>query len=66
MSYQVASQGSWHAPKDTFPKARAAALKAVELDEQLASRACRARLAFCSGTTGIGPALTVRSSGRCS
>ena len=37
MSYQVASQGSWRAPKDTFPKARAAALKAVELDEQLAA-----------------------------
>src|SRR5262245_27480343 len=37
MSYQTASQGSWRAPKDTFPKARAAALKAVELDEQLAA-----------------------------
>jgi serine/threonine protein kinase/tetratricopeptide (TPR) repeat protein len=35
-AYQTASQGSWRAPKDTFPKARAAALKAVELDEQLA------------------------------
>jgi eukaryotic-like serine/threonine-protein kinase len=35
--YQIASQGSWLAPKDAFPKARAAALKAVELDEQLAA-----------------------------
>jgi TolB-like protein len=35
--YQTASQGSWLAPKDAFPKARAAALKAVELDEQLAA-----------------------------
>jgi TolB-like protein/tetratricopeptide (TPR) repeat protein len=35
-TYQAASQGSWLAPKDAFPKARAAALKAVELDEQLA------------------------------
>jgi TolB-like protein len=37
MSYQTASQGSWRAPKDTFPKARAAAYKAVELDDQLAA-----------------------------
>jgi serine/threonine protein kinase len=36
-AYQAASQGSWLAPKDAFPKARAAALKAVELDEQLAA-----------------------------
>jgi eukaryotic-like serine/threonine-protein kinase len=35
--YQTASQGSWRPAKDTFPKARVAALKAVELDEQLAS-----------------------------
>jgi serine/threonine-protein kinase len=37
VSYQTASQGSWRAPKDTFPKARVAALKAVELDDQLAA-----------------------------
>jgi serine/threonine protein kinase/TolB-like protein len=36
-AYVTASQGSWRPPKDTFPKARAAALKAVELDEQLAA-----------------------------
>jgi tetratricopeptide (TPR) repeat protein len=36
-SYQTASQGSWRPPRDTFPKARTAALKAVELDDQLAA-----------------------------
>ena len=34
-AYETASEGSWRSPKDAFPKARAAALKAVELDEQL-------------------------------
>src|SRR5260370_28308638 len=33
----AASKGSWRPPKETFPKARAAALKAVELDDQLAA-----------------------------
>jgi TolB-like protein len=36
-AYVTASQGSWRPPKSTFPKARAAALKAVELDDQLAA-----------------------------
>ncbi len=35
-SYITASLGSWRPPKNTFPRARVAALKAVELDEQLA------------------------------
>jgi TolB-like protein len=34
LSYLTASQASWRSPKETFPKARAAALKAVELDDQ--------------------------------
>jgi TolB-like protein len=35
-AYETASEGSWRAPKETFPKARVAALKAVELDDELA------------------------------
>jgi tetratricopeptide (TPR) repeat protein len=37
MAYQAGSQGSWYAPREAFPNARAAALKAVELDDQLAA-----------------------------
>jgi serine/threonine-protein kinase len=36
LAYQTASQGSWRSPQETFPKARAAALKAIELDDRLA------------------------------
>ena len=36
VAYQAATQTSFLPPKDTFPKARAAALKAVELDDTLA------------------------------
>jgi serine/threonine-protein kinase len=35
--YESSSEGSWLAPKDAFPKARAAALKAVELDDRSAA-----------------------------
>jgi len=36
MAHATATQTSWLPPKDTFPKARAAAVKAVELDDTLA------------------------------
>ena len=36
VAHVAATQGSFLPPKDTFPKARAAALKAVELDDTLA------------------------------
>jgi TolB-like protein len=63
-SYQTASQISARPPKNTFPQARVAALKAVELDEQLA--AGHAALAGCSsGSTGTGAAPSAKSNGRC-
>jgi eukaryotic-like serine/threonine-protein kinase len=53
-AYVTASQGSWRPPQNTFPNARVAALKAVELDEQLADAHAALAQSLLAGPAGVG------------